>query len=99
VLTITLYRITQELLKNILKHAEATEVIVQLTIEDEEIMLIVEDDGKGFDTSLQKKGIGLDNIYSRTAYLKGTLDIDSTIGQGSTFTILLPTQQNKVTDD
>jgi len=93
VLTITLYRITQELLKNILKHADATEVIVQLTIEDEEIMLIVEDDGKGFDTSLKKKGIGLDNIYSRTAYLNGTLDIDSTIGQGSTFTILLPAQQ------
>lgn len=99
VLTITLYRITQELLKNILKHAEATEVIVQLTIEDEEIMLIVEDDGKGFDTSLQKKGIGLDNIYSRAAYLNGKLEIDSTIGQGSTFTILLPKPQNKATDD
>lgn len=93
VLTITLYRITQELLKNILKHAEAKEVIVQLTLEDDEIMLIVEDDGKGFDTSLKKKGIGLDNIYSRAAYLDGTLEIESTIGQGSTFTILLPTQQ------
>ena len=90
VVKITIYRITQELLKNIIKHAEAKEVIVQLTIEDNEIILIVEDDGKGFDTSTAQNGIGLENIRSRTAYLNGTLTIDSSINQGSTFTIQIP---------
>jgi two-component system NarL family sensor kinase len=90
VVKITIYRITQELLKNIIKHAEAKEVIVQLTIEDNEIILIVEDDGKGFDASTAQNGIGLENIRSRTAYLNGTLAIDSSINQGSTFTIQIP---------
>ncbi len=93
VLKTTIFRVTQELLKNIIKHAQAKEVIVQLTIEEDEIILIVEDDGKGFDVSTSHKGIGLENIRSRIAYLKGTLEIDSTAGQGSTFTILLPLNQ------
>jgi two-component system NarL family sensor kinase len=87
------FRITQELLKNILKHADAKEVIVQLTIEGNELILIVEDDGKGFDVSSSPKGIGLENIRFRTEYLNGTCDIDSTIGQGSTFTIQFPLNQ------
>ena len=90
----TIFRITQELLKNIIKHAEANEVIVQLTIEDDEIILIVEDDGIGFDISKQHKGIGLQNIQSRTNYINGKLEIESTPGKGSTFTILLPIQNN-----
>ena len=90
VLKITTFRITQELLKNTIKHAQAKEVIVQLSIENEEIILIVEDNGKGFDVSTPSKGIGLENIRSRTAYLNGTLEIDSQIGKGSTFMIQLP---------
>lgn len=90
VLKITIYRITQELLKNITKHAEATEVIVQLTIEDDEVILIVEDNGKGFDPSVSKKGIGIENIQSRTAYLNGKVEVDSTIDQGSNFLIQIP---------
>ena len=92
-LKITVFRITQELLKNIIKHAEAKEVIVQVTIEENEVILIVEDDGKGFDTAIPQNGIGLENIRSRTAYLGGTLEIDATIGQGSTFTIQFPLDQ------
>lgn len=92
---ITLYRITQELLKNIMKHAEATEVIVQLTIEDDEMILIVEDNGKGFDPSQHQNGIGIENIHSRAAYLNGHLDIESTIGQGSTFTVQLPIDESQ----
>ena len=66
---------------------------MQLTIEDNELILIVEDDGKGFDLTVSPKGIGLDNIRSRTAYLDGVLEVDSTIGQGSTFTIIFPLKQ------
>ncbi|PHN03201.1 ATP-binding protein [Flavilitoribacter nigricans] len=90
ILKITLLRITQEMLKNIVNHADAREVIVQLTVEDDEVILVVEDDGKGFDIAKTKKGIGLDNIQSRINYLQGTLDVDSTIGSGSTFTVQLP---------
>ena len=90
VLKFTLYRITQELLKNILKHAHASEVIVQLTVEDNQIELLVEDDGVGFDPQAQRKGIGLSNIASRVEYLNGQFNIDSAVGRGSTFLIALP---------
>jgi len=90
IVKMTVYRIAQEVLKNILKHAAAKEVIVQLTIEENELLLIIEDDGKGFDVASSNKGIGLENIRSRTAYLDGTLDIDSVPGEGTTFTINLP---------
>ncbi|KAA3637745.1 MAG: sensor histidine kinase, partial [Bacteroidetes bacterium] len=85
-----IFRITQELLKNTVKHAEASEVIVQLSIEEDMITLEVEDDGKGFDTSINHEGIGLKNIRSRTEFLKGILHIESTPEQGSTFTIQVP---------
>ncbi len=93
-LKITVFRITQELLKNIIKHAAAKAVIVQLTIEENEVILIVEDDGKGFDTATLQSGIGIENIRSRTAYLNGTLTLDTTIGQGTTFTIQFPLSKN-----
>ena len=94
-LKITIYRITQELLKNIIKHAQATEVIVQITVEDNHVEVLVEDDGKGFDTLTTKGGIGLDNIRSRVDYLKGSLTIDSQINKGSTFLIDLPLVESK----
>lgn len=88
---ITIYRIVQELLQNIIKHAEASEVIVQLTVEDNELILVVEDNGKGFDKTQieENNGIGLSNIVSRVKYLDGDLEIDATPGEGSTFTIQL----------
>jgi signal transduction histidine kinase/uncharacterized protein HemY len=90
IVKITVYRIAQELLKNCIKHAEATSVIIQLTIEANEVVLIVEDNGKGFDRTKKPNGIGLDNIRSRVDYLNGELDVDSRIGEGSTFTIQIP---------
>ncbi|MEO0902487.1 MAG: sensor histidine kinase, partial [Bacteroidota bacterium] len=84
-----LYRIVQELLNNIIKHAEAKETLIQLNYTDEHTELVIEDDGKGFDTKISKNGIGLQNIASRVAFLKGNLNIESS-GEGSTFTITLP---------
>ena len=92
VTNITLYRITQELLKNAIKHSHATEVLVQLTIEDDEIILIVEDNGKGFTPSSNQNGIGMKNIKSRAEYLNGSFEIESSLELGSTFTIILPNQ-------
>ena len=91
------YRIVQELLRNVIKHAEAKEIIVQLTVEDGQLHIIVEDDGKGFNPKSSKtmQGIGLDSIRSRVSHLNGTFEIDSRIGEGSTFTIQLPVEYKK----
>jgi two-component system, NarL family, sensor kinase len=82
---IIIYRIVQELLNNIMKHAAAKEATVQLVKEEGRLSIIVEDDGKGFDTALIKnnKGAGLTSIQSRVDYLKGQLDIHSEAGKGT----------------
>ena len=96
IMKITVYRITQELLKNIIKHAEANEVIVQLTIEKDQLLLIVEDDGKGFNPKdIQGSGIGIKNIRSRTEFLDGHLDIYSIPDKGTSFTVELPLNTDK----
>ena len=82
---IIIYRIIQELLNNIMKHAAATEAFVQLIRENDRLNIVVEDNGKGFDTALLKnnKGAGLTSIQSRVDYLKGQLDIHSEAGKGT----------------
>lgn len=86
---IIIYRIIQELLNNIMKHAGATEAMVQLIKEEGRFSIIVEDNGKGFDTALLKnnKGAGLTSIQSRVDYLKGRLDIHSEPGKGTLINI------------
>jgi two-component system NarL family sensor kinase len=86
---IVIYRIIQELLNNILKHAAATEVMVQLIREEGRFNVIVEDNGKGFDKDLlpANRGSGLTSIRSRVDYLKGQLDIHSEPGKGTLVTI------------
>ncbi|HEY9362379.1 MAG TPA: ATP-binding protein [Chitinophagaceae bacterium] len=82
---ITIYRIVQELLNNTLKHAAAKTAIVQLTKSDGHLSVTVEDDGKGFDTSIldQSKGIGWINIQNRVEFLQGKLDVQSEIEKGT----------------
>jgi two-component system NarL family sensor kinase len=82
---IIIYRIIQELLNNIIKHAAATTAMVQLIKEEDRFNIVVEDNGKGFDTALLKtnKGAGLTSVQSRVDYLKGRLDIHSENGTGT----------------
>lgn len=82
---IIMYRIVQELLNNILKHAGASEAFVQLVRQDNRLNIVVEDNGKGFDTALldNNTGAGWTNIRSRVEYLKGQLDIHSGQGKGT----------------
>jgi len=82
---IIVYRIVQELLNNIIKHANAVNVLVQVIKKDTELDITVEDDGKGFnkEEALAKKGAGLKNIQSRVDYLKGEVDIKSIPGKGT----------------
>lgn len=88
---ITVYRIVQELLHNIMKHAAAGTAIVQVAKSNGQITITVEDDGKGFDTGILKQamGIGWTNIQSRVEYLKGNLDIQSEPGKGTSVHIEL----------
>ena len=76
---IIVYRIIQELLNNIFKHARADEVLVQLIREEERVGITVEDNGKGFDIDIiqKSKSSGWANIMSRVNYLRGKLDIIS----------------------
>ena len=82
---IIIYRIVQELLNNTLKHAGATEALVQLVREDSRLSILVEDNGKGFDVSIldSAKGAGWTNIRSRVDYLKGAIDVHTEPGKGT----------------
>ena len=77
-----LYRIIQEALNNIVKHADAMHASVLLHSRPDSIALIVEDDGAGFDTSRASQGFGLIGMRERTELLNGTFDIES--GEGGT---------------
>lgn len=89
---IPVYRIFQELMNNILKHAEAQEIIVQLSQHDNKLHLIIEDDGRGFDDkqAYKKNGLGLQSIASRIQFLKGTFEIDSDPQMGTSIFIGIP---------
>ena len=83
--SITIFRIVQELLNNIIKHASATQAIVQLNKMNEQMSITVEDNGKGFNTELLKnsKGIGWANIENRVEFMRGKLDVQSEHGKGT----------------
>lgn len=91
---LNLYRICQELLQNVIKHAQAEEVFLQLTYEADKLTLMMEDDGVGFDVERAKNGMGMQNIADRVAQIKGKLDFDSRIGQGTTVIVEVPTEAN-----
>ncbi|MGH2567908.1 MAG: ATP-binding protein, partial [Bacteroidota bacterium] len=95
-LEVSLYRIVQEALNNIAKHAEAKEASVQVVRHGEGVRLTIEDTGKGFDPSMQltstdgRHGIGLVSIRERAASFKGTVDIDSAANVGTTIVVEIP---------
>lgn len=88
---IIVYRIVQELLNNILKHAGATTALVQLIRDENRLNVVVEDNGKGFDPSRPEnnKGAGWENIRSRVEYLKGQAEVHSEPGKGTLVNIEL----------
>jgi two-component system NarL family sensor kinase len=86
---IAVYRIIQELLNNTMKHAAATNAIVQLSKTQDGINITVEDDGNGFDPLILERatGIGWRNIQSRVEYLKGKMDVSTSPGKGTSVQI------------
>jgi len=88
---INAYRIIQESLKNCVKHAKSQHVSISFqSMEDNKLKLTITDDGVGFDINKKRKGIGLKNIISRCKKIRGTLDIDSKPGKGTTIKITIP---------
>lgn len=87
---IQLFRIIQELLTNIIKHASASEATIQFTQHENSLNLIIEDNGKGFDVNEVYDGLGLQNIKKRTARINASLVIDSKPGHGTTVIIDTP---------
>ena len=91
-LEITSYRVIQEMVNNVLKHAKATELIIQLNRHEDSVSITVEDNGVGFDPKEKdlSSGMGLGNIRDRVEKLGGTLEIDSQPGVGTTMLADIP---------
>ncbi|WP_128546569.1 sensor histidine kinase [Larkinella soli] len=85
-----LYRITQELLNNTLKHANAGQVSIRLVYEDPLLRLYYNDDGQGFDYESARRGLGIGNIESRVALLNGHIEWNTAPGQGTRAIVELP---------
>jgi len=93
---ITFYRVTQEALNNVVKHAHATRVDVVLEARGDSVLLIIEDDGVGFDPAAadgKPTGIGLVGMRERSALIGGTLQVESALGKGTTIYLRCPAGQ------
>ena len=95
-LEIMVYRILHELVTNGMKHAKAEHILVQIVRDADTIYLTVQDDGCGFDTSTEPKGMGLRNIQARVTAIGGELLIDSKPGKGTEVNIELRVESEKM---
>jgi PAS domain S-box-containing protein len=86
---INIYRIIQEQLNNILKHAQAGTVLIELSKVKEQVRLRLTDDGKGFDPRMRRKGVGISNIISRAELYNGKVEIESAPGKGCRLVVIL----------
>lgn len=86
---IILYRMIQEIINNIIKHASATVIDVAITYESDITVIKISDNGIGFDTAVLKEnaGIGLQNIANRARTINASVDIVSALGHGTTITL------------
>lgn len=87
---LTLFRVFQEAMQNIIKHSKAKNVTVRLSFSETSIKLLIQDDGQGFDTNLESDSSGLQNMKSRIDFLNGSFHVESTVGYGTRIIINLP---------
>ncbi len=80
---ISVYRIIQESLNNIIKHSNASDAIVKIKRDESKILITIEDNGKGFDVLIVESGLGLVGLKERAQLLNGEFSIDSKIGEGT----------------
>ena len=89
-LKMNLYRIIQEATQNINKYAKAKNVYVEFSIENEQLVLVIKDDGVGFNQLSKTNGIGLQNIKSRAEKFNGKVELISVLNQGTSLKIIIP---------
>ncbi|HQW25077.1 MAG TPA: histidine kinase [Saprospiraceae bacterium] len=97
--TLNIFRIVQELLYNCLKHAHSKEILIQLIRNDEDIEIMVEDDGVGYEPTEVRKGMGTENVAARVNFLKGEISVHSEKGVGTTTTITIPYTKETAEDE
>ncbi len=90
---IILYRCAQEMLSNVMKHAQTDKILVSLSLQNQSLTLTIEDFGVGFDPSLEFSGLGMKSLKNRVDMMGGELNIQSTLGKGTRVEIVLP-QEN-----
>lgn len=86
---LVLFRMVQELLNNVVKHAEATAITVSIDYRQDKLIIQVQDNGKGFDPKAESNGLGLRHMHNRARLLNGTLSFDCAPGCGTTATVEL----------
>jgi signal transduction histidine kinase len=89
------YNIIQELVQNIIKHSGATEAIIQLIVEENLVSIYTEDNGKGFDSTIKKDGLGLSQIKQLVIFVNGSFQIHSSKDRGSRISIEFITLPNE----
>jgi PAS domain S-box-containing protein len=89
-ISLSLYRIMQEALTNIIKHAEAKKVMINLVSTSRAVDMEIRDDGKGFDRNDEKIGLGLKTIYTRAEAIGGRAHISSSPGEGTLLSVHVP---------
>ncbi len=88
---VIVFRIIQECIQNILKHAQATQVVIRLEFGEDFVWISIQDDGVGFDTAdIAHKGLGLQNIRKRAMLTGGTAAIESILGKGTNIILNIP---------
>jgi len=92
---INMYRMLQESLQNINKYAKATQINVEFKKIDANLVLTILDNGEGFDVNKKNKGIGVQNMISRTHECNGIIDISSIKGTGTSIIITIPIETKK----
>lgn len=89
---LNILRIVQEQLNNILKHPKAKEIWISLTKKQKTILLIITDNGIGFNTAVKQNGIGIENIKNRAVSYNGTAKFVSQPGKGCVLTVTIPSE-------
>ncbi len=84
---LSVFRIVQELVSNAVKHANATRILVQTTVEDNLLLIDIEDNGIGFDPNTVNRNMGLNNIETRVKFLQGTMKVQSQHNKGTIINI------------
>jgi two-component system sensor histidine kinase DegS len=85
-----LFRVAQELIFNAIKHAQASTIHLELNFFEDNAILLIQDDGNGFDATQHKKGRGLTNINSRLGLLKGHIDFFANAPTGTCVLVHIP---------